>query len=371
MQISDILSSGVKMNQLLAPLIIAGGIQGIFLSFLIYKNQTGKGRTFIITILMFFSTTIILNEVIRFVSGNNIDFSGSSGAFQLLLGPMIYFYVQSLIDSHFKHSHKDIFHFIPLILYIIFMITVHIFTNLTQYVRLINQLIWILIIIQLFFYLFTVKKKLVLFNHDLKDNFADTKNRDLGWLEFIFTSLCTITVFYAALIPLSVHKIENVSRIHSLIMAAFILVLGYKTLIRKPVSLTAEHQLDSQKTQKVKYAKSKLPDEYSAYWTNKISTYIENEKVYLDPELTLGMLAERIGLPANHLSQIINTNLNTTFYDLINSYRIEEVKMLFLQKNGNSILDIALAAGFNSKTTFNTVFKRTTEFTPKEYRNSM
>jgi len=97
---------------------------------------------------------------------------------------------------------------------------------------------------------------------------------------------------------------------------------------------------------------------------------MDKDKLYQETELTLQDLADKIQYPSYLVSQAINEGLNKNFYDLINGYRVEEAKRLLLDpKNSNyTILSVGFEAGFNSKTTFNTVFKKFTGQTPTDYR---
>ena len=102
----------------------------------------------------------------------------------------------------------------------------------------------------------------------------------------------------------------------------------------------------------------------------KIIALLEAERLYQEPDLTLQQLAGRLQSSVHHLSQAINDGLGKNFYDLVNGYRVAEAKRLLLDpKNTNfTILSVGFEAGFNSKTTFNTVFKKFTGQTPTEYR---
>jgi AraC-like DNA-binding protein len=97
---------------------------------------------------------------------------------------------------------------------------------------------------------------------------------------------------------------------------------------------------------------------------------LEKEQLYKDPNLTLDTLARHVGLTANVVSQTINAGLKQSFYDVLNGYRLEEVKQRLLTDDARRLTVLALAfdAGFNSKTTFNRVFKEKTGLTPKEYQ---
>jgi YesN/AraC family two-component response regulator len=103
----------------------------------------------------------------------------------------------------------------------------------------------------------------------------------------------------------------------------------------------------------------------------KIMVLMEQEKLYQETELTLQQLATKLRLPTYQVSQIINEGLKKNFYDLVNGYRVEEAKRLLQDpKNENyTILSVGFEAGFNSKTTFNTVFKKFTGMSPTEFRD--
>lgn len=97
---------------------------------------------------------------------------------------------------------------------------------------------------------------------------------------------------------------------------------------------------------------------------------IEKEKLYLNSTLTLRLMAERMNTTENKLSYLINSGMNKNFYDLINEYRVEAVKKLLLDDNYNhlSILGMAFECGFNSKSSFQSVFRKQTGMTPSQYR---
>jgi YesN/AraC family two-component response regulator len=97
---------------------------------------------------------------------------------------------------------------------------------------------------------------------------------------------------------------------------------------------------------------------------------MEDSKLYLQSELTLQELANQLDVPAYQVTQSINEGLGKNFYDLINGYRVEEAKRLLSDPStrNNKVLAIGMDAGFNSKTTFNTVFKKFTGLTPSEFK---
>ncbi len=121
-----------------------------------------------------------------------------------------------------------------------------------------------------------------------------------------------------------------------------------------------------------KYEYSSLtPNDISEY-KEKLLTYLERDKPYTDNELKIKDLADQLGIPSYQLSQIINTELQRNFYDLINSYRIEEAQRRLTDPANQhfTILAIAFDVGFNSKSAFNTAFKKYTKMTPSQYKKS-
>ena len=103
----------------------------------------------------------------------------------------------------------------------------------------------------------------------------------------------------------------------------------------------------------------------------RVTALMEVDKLYQEPELTMQQLADKLDMPTYLVSQAINDGMKRNFYDLINSYRVEEAKQLLLDPGNRNytILSVGFEAGFNSKTTFNTVFKKFTGLTPTEYRD--
>jgi AraC-like DNA-binding protein len=119
-----------------------------------------------------------------------------------------------------------------------------------------------------------------------------------------------------------------------------------------------------------KYEKSQLTPERSERYLNKLLQFMEAERPYVDGDLTIQKLAERLSIPASHLSQTINERLGKSFPDFINSYRVKEAKKKLLDPalKHLSVLGIAEEVGFNSKSSFNAVFKKHTDMTPSEFR---
>jgi AraC-like DNA-binding protein len=99
----------------------------------------------------------------------------------------------------------------------------------------------------------------------------------------------------------------------------------------------------------------------------KLNHYMITEKPYLEETLSLQDLALQLDINAKHLSYLINQRLGRHFFDYINEYRIEESKKL-LETSELTIQQIMYEVGFNSKSSFNTAFKKYTSITPSQFR---
>ena len=113
---------------------------------------------------------------------------------------------------------------------------------------------------------------------------------------------------------------------------------------------------------KKKYENSNLDEAQKERYVLKLQDYVKNHEPYKEPELTLGILSERLDIPTHYLSQVINEKLGTNFLEYINRHRTEYAKSLLVDPDMShyTIMSIAYDSGFNSKSTFYTAFKKYT-----------
>ena len=121
---------------------------------------------------------------------------------------------------------------------------------------------------------------------------------------------------------------------------------------------------------KDRYKFSSLSPDNKFLILSNLQKILKEEKPYLNPDLTIKQLAEMLEVNSNQLSQVINELLQKNFHQLINEYRVEEVKQN-INDTSRTLLGIALDSGFNSKSSFNRIFKDITGLTPSEYKNSL
>ena len=121
-----------------------------------------------------------------------------------------------------------------------------------------------------------------------------------------------------------------------------------------------------------KYAKSGLNSHQIEDYKRKLVRLMEEERVYLDSDLTLPKLALMVDCSVNHLSQAVNSGFKMSFFDFLNSYRVREAKSMLIHQDSfsQSILDVSFAVGFNSNSAFYAAFKNATGQTPAQFRRN-
>lgn len=139
----------------------------------------------------------------------------------------------------------------------------------------------------------------------------------------------------------------------------------YEKLIGK---IKGNIELDKKKT-KPQYKKSGLKEKDAKEILSRLEEYMQIDKPYLKNKLTLNDLSNHIGASSNQLSQVLNEQLQQNFYDYVNGFRLKEFKEKIKNPKNQkfTFLSVAYQCGFNSKTTFNTFFKKATGLTPSEY----
>ena len=99
---------------------------------------------------------------------------------------------------------------------------------------------------------------------------------------------------------------------------------------------------------------------------------MQRDKPYLNPDLTIQDLSDTLDISRHHITQVINEQLKKNFYMFVNEFRVEEAKQRMADQHNDHLTMLAIAydSGFNSKSGFNSIFKRVTGLTPSQYRKS-
>lgn len=134
------------------------------------------------------------------------------------------------------------------------------------------------------------------------------------------------------------------------------------------VSFEDAQTINNKEDANEKYAKSPLDEAIRERIEKKLRQALEVDQLFKQSNLKLRDLCDHINESTHYVSQVINQSMGTSFYELINQYRIEAAKIMLLNNTKENVINIAMEVGFNSKSTFNLAFKRMTGYTPKEFK---
>ena len=370
-------------------LINAGLVEGLFLVVLLRKakQKPSKANIWLSILLIVMSVSIIHSFYISPTLSKllNNPFKITEPGI-LLISPLLWFYVQSLVNKDFKFKPILLINFIPYaILYFMFIPIMH-DLGLDSYVFFLHKFsflgtlaVWITILIQFAFYFRKIIIMSKLHHKKVEEELSNPEGFDIDWIKYFVSVFFGLYVFLVILFLWFIHtgNDTNFPSFISLAFAVAIFFLGYKGLFQKEFQIIPLPDFieNNMEIEMEKVESNKISDNTIKFQTyiEKLKLYLEKEKPYLNCELTLSMLAQGLQMSRNNLSEVINSGMNENFYNLINRYRVEEVKELMnnLKLKNYTILAIAYEAGFASKATFNTIFKKFTGLTPSEYRNRL
>lgn len=159
-----------------------------------------------------------------------------------------------------------------------------------------------------------------------------------------------------------------------LAVSFYVLYLGYYGLRYENILIkyAPSFQEEDKKDSPGKYRRSGLKPQQEKELFEKIDRLMRDKKLYREPNLNLDDIAAELSSPRHYVSQAIGSQPGVTFFSLVNSYRVDEAKekLLSAEYNHFSVLGIGLDCGFNSKASFNRIFKDYTGQTPSQYRES-
>ena len=347
-------------------------------SIFLFVKKPGKLSNYLLGVQLFSQAAGILTGFsylqFNYFFNNNPHIFFIGFPFTFLWGPTFYLYVKSAAFSDFKLKYGYIIHLIPFLIILLFLsITFFpmsfegkkiMFEQRTYPLFRYSTLIDFFIRTQVLFYIVLSIRDLRLLRVKIRDNYSSMSQTNYAWIKFIVGGF---TIAFILSIPFTIYwnifhsdrQIVNFATIS--IYSVYFNFIFFKAWYQPEIFSGIEEN--------VKYKSSKLTKEEADNWISILKRYIDSNKPYLNPDLSLNQLAESIQIQPRVLSQIINENYNQNFQDYINRLRIEESKKFLIDPvNKKTILEILYEVGFNTKSAYNVAFKKTTGLTPTEYK---
>lgn len=354
--------------------ILIGAIiaQGVFASILLLIHPENSTSNRYLGLLLFAFSLWLLDDFFNaaMIYQQNPNFYFLPIYFSFAFGPLIYLYTKSITESSFVFTKTQILHFIPValqaILYIFLQFKDYSFRRrfwqeihlpYTYNVEFVGSLISI--IIYLILSILVVKK----YQAWIRNQFSEISKINLNWLKLILgvlTFICFLWIVDTLLrIVWQYYPMHDLSAIS---MGLSILILAGGALLQASLG-------------KIGFDKTNRKDlgenlELDQFLLDKIKLEMQKNRYFLNPRLTLKIFANNLNESARKVSYHINHGFGKTFIDFVNEYRVNEFKKLIQEGNLThlKLTGIAFECGFNSKATFNRVFKKTTGQNPSSFQ---
>ncbi|MBK6266196.1 AraC family transcriptional regulator [Marivirga sp. S37H4] len=299
---------------------------------------------------------------------------------ELAIAPLVYFYVKSLTTPAFKFKWKDSLHFIPFILSQTYAFFVYfkisgipaldhkdlVADSLGFYP--IKKTEDYLVLLSIFGYLILGFLRLQKYRKWLNDNISDNTFPNFNWLTGIFVLSTVLGLFL--FVNLSLDQLFDFNPVYSIHWEAYFIFIAFLIYYLGFVGYQQpDFQMEEIEKTTIIPNPVKLSEEKAAQVIKGLEEALQKDKVFLNPKINSQELAKILEISQSHLSYVVNRSFKKSFRDLINDYRIEEVKSKLkdTKHQHKSILGIALECGFNSEASFYRIFKTNTGMTPKEY----
>ncbi len=381
--------------------IWAAMLQGFLLAAFLLANKKGQRRANSFLALLVFLYSIDIGLETLYASAQISAYTyliGINDPLFFLYGPLLYLYAYFLSSQTAVVQKKWLLHFLP------FLLIVGVYTpafylqsaeakllsegvlppqSISGAGSFISERVRGLVELASGFHqlIYVVLTLLLLRRHEsaIKESFSVIERLNLGWLRNLTLAtgvIIAVDILLFFFVQVGAIQFEKAVTVILFLVAVLIYAIGYMGL-RQPtifsqVAVAPAVSEEAAFEKKEKYYKSALTEQQAEDNLAKLLKLMEEEKPYLDGELKLSDIAETLGISNNTLSQVINEKLQKNFYDFINDYRIATAQKLLLnpRKSHLTLLAIAFESGFNSKSSFNSVFKKQCQATPSEFRKA-
>lgn len=366
---------------MLKTVAIVGLIQSLFgILLFITKRPWHFSFTFIIiwfaVIAIFLGASLLPFQVVEYFK---------PGIFPILFlfGPLLFLYVSSLAVENFVFKPRMFLHLLPMIL-----VAAHrsvfnpvpigaTLANVEGNQLFYNNIYYGLLVFSMLVYWIYSLKLIFVYRKNIPNHFSNySANNSLSWLVSVLTLFLLFFIadfsisFFDRMFDSEIRRFPVLS-INLTVFTFIMIFFGInQSVIYKPGHKKPDEIAENQENEETRTARPSLTEQQTHELVQTIFQYLKSKKPYLNSEYSLQMMAEDLNISRHKLSYVINIGLQKNFYKLINELRVNEVKEMLANPEYKhyTLLGIGLECGFNSKTSFNRIFKEETGFTPTEYK---
>jgi len=382
-------------------ILLLGATQGLFLTLLLLTKPVNKKANKMLALLIISYTAFIVETSL---SGTEFALQhphilGLMAGVVFLNGPFHYLYALAMINPRASLIGRRLLHFVPFAafyLYFLFPFYLKSGAEKIAFIQSVEQngltpalmfFSWG-VLLQGLIYMSVTFKLLQQHAQAIKNTFSTVEKINLRWLKIITSLTLVIWILGVIIEFLQMYGLNTpVQATVPISIAILIYVMGYLGL-RQPEIFSSEAEVslvvdvdsgmvpeasganETASDDVKKYERSGLTREKAQVLHDKLIHLMQTEKPFTDSTLKLHHLAKMVSTTPNYLSQVINEERQQNFYDFVNWHRIEEAKKMIQDPSQKdmTLLSIAYEVGFNSKSAFNTAFKKHSEMTPSQFR---
>lgn len=341
--------------------------QGCLLSLFILISNKKKLKSDLILALIIGTLSIQILGIFLVYRNIFTDFFRSiNSLYNFLYGPLLYFYCQYITFSDFRFRKIHFVHFLPFLI----VLSVIVFTqgNVNQ------SSLYVLYAIQILAYIAICLVDINKYKKVIKDNYSKLEWLNLGWLQWtfiMFTLIVLVDVIQFGTFHFNFNTYYLELTVYILVLST-INLLYFKGLSSSGVSSGFnKDDLALSSSMSPRKRRNTSSDENKGL-IHQLESHLDATESFKNPNLTIGLLAEEINIPKRTISELINDHYDQNFVDFINTYRINCAKKRLMNPmdSNETILEVMYEVGFNSKSSFNTAFKKKTGNTPTQFKSS-
>jgi AraC-like DNA-binding protein len=355
--------------------------QGIFLLVLLLRRSAGNRlatRLLTAVILVMILTNLDFVLVSSGLYRSVPELFGISFGMMFLLGPLFYFYARSITDRQFSWKARQCLHFVPYLVELLMNLSfmslspsvkvafIEAFAGGNLKVRGVDLAIFAVQDVHFSVYLALVYRRTASIPRSYGNiSYIISITERVRWLRSLWYALSSflLTVVLLLLYLAVAGTFDPVSNYsYTVIASAIIYLLAYK-LVLSPELFTPDFE------RKYKSYRQFETDTHESI-VKRLNALMEEQERFIDPDLSLASIADELQLPVYQVSKIINEHFGKSFSDFVGEYRVKAyiARINDPRYSAFSLYGIALEVGFNSKSSFNSIFKKVTGKTPSEYK---